>query len=197
MRTDNARAVRHKKLLDLIGSNPLLTDQELASSLGVSVSTVRLDRGLLSVPEVRERARLMAEKATSRLRSLKTEDVVGELLELEPNKGALSVLVGTRDLSFRHTDIISDYYIYTQASTLAVSAIDCESVVIKGARIFYKEPVRIGERVVARAKVGVHKNGEYVVSVHASVEGKEIFTGRFVAVGCSGTEKAQAGGLKK
>lgn len=197
MRTDNARAVRHKKLLDLIGTNPLLTDQELASSLGVSVSTVRLDRGLLSVPEVRERARLMAEKATSRLRSLKTEDVVGELLELEPNKGALSVLVGTRDLSFRHTDIISDYYIYTQASTLAVSAIDCESVVIKGARIFYKEPVRIGERVVARAKVGVHKNGEYVVSVHATVEGKEIFTGRFVAAGCSGTEKAQAGGLKK
>jgi len=185
MRTDRTRAERHKKLLDLIGTNPLLTDQEIAVSLGVSLSTVRLDRGLLSVPEVRERARLMAEQATSRLRSLTTDEVVGELLELEPNRWALSVLTGTRELSFRHTDIISDYYIYAQASTLAVATIDSESVVIKGARIFYKEPAKIGERVTARSKVGVHKNGEYAVSVHAKVDGREIFVGRFV-VACDG-----------
>jgi len=180
MRTDGTRAERHKKLLDLIGTNPLLTDQEIASCLGVSLSTVRLDRGLLSVPEVRERARLMAEQATSRLRSLTTEEVVGELLELEPNRWALSVLTGTRELSFRHTDIISDYYIYAQASTLAVATIDSESVAVKGARIFYKEPAKIGERVTARSKVGVHKNGEYAVSVHAKVDGREIFVGRFI-----------------
>lgn len=185
MRTDRTRAERHKKLLDLIGTNPLLTDQEIASALGVSLSTVRLDRGLLSIPEVRERAKLMAEQATSRLRSLKTEEVVGELLELEPNRWALSVLTGTRELSFRHTDIISDYYIYAQASTLAVATIDSESVVVKGARIFYKEPAKIGERVTAKSKVGVHKNGEYAVSVHAKVEGREIFVGRFV-VACDG-----------
>lgn len=190
MRTDNARAKRQKKLLDLIGTNPLLTDQELASSLGVSVSTVRLDRGLLSVPEVRERAMLMAEQATSRLRSMKTEEVVGELLELEPNRWALSVLTGTRELCFRHTDLISDYYIYAQASTLAVATIDSESVVVKGARIFYKEPAKIGERVIAKSKVGVHKNGEYLVSVHAKVDGREIFVGRFVVAAYKGRTKA-------
>ena len=186
MNTDKSRAKRHKQLLDLIGTNPLLTDKELAVSLDVSVSTVRLDRGLLSVPEVRERARIMAEQATSRLRSMKTEEVVGELLELEPDRWALSVLTGTRELSFRHTDIISDYYIYAQASTLAVAVIDRESVIIKRARIFYKEPARIGERVVARAKTGAHKNGEYAVSVHASVDGREIFVGRFVVVAYNG-----------
>lgn len=180
MRTDSARAQRHKKLLNLIGTTPLLTDKELALSLGVSLSTVRLDRGLLCVPEVRERARLMAEQATSRLRSLRSEDVVGELLELEPNRWALSVLTGTRDLSFRHTDIVSDYYIYAQASTLAVATIDSESVIVKGARIFYKEPAKVGERVMARSKVGVHKNGEYAVSVRAKVDGREIFVGRFI-----------------
>ena len=44
---------RHKKLIELISNNPLMTDEEIAVSLGVSMSTVRLDRGILSIPELR------------------------------------------------------------------------------------------------------------------------------------------------
>ena len=58
---------RHKQLIELISTNPLMTDEEIAVSLGVSMSTVRLDRGILSIPELRERMRTMAEQATSRL----------------------------------------------------------------------------------------------------------------------------------
>jgi len=66
----------------LLRENPLLTDDALAKALGVSLSTIRLDRALLGIPELRERMRRMAEEATSRLRSLRYEEVVGELLEL-------------------------------------------------------------------------------------------------------------------
>ena len=44
------RKQRHKQLVNLIESNPLLTDEEISSALGVSLSTVRLDRGLLAIP---------------------------------------------------------------------------------------------------------------------------------------------------
>ena len=54
----------------------MATDQELAATLGVSVSTVRLDRALMGVPELRERVRCMAQRASSRLRSLSQSEIV-------------------------------------------------------------------------------------------------------------------------
>ena len=84
MRSES-RKRRHSQLLQLIETNPLLTDEEISTKLGVSLSTVRLDRGLLAIPELRERTRAMAEHAASRLKSLRDDEVVGELLGLEPN----------------------------------------------------------------------------------------------------------------
>jgi len=173
---------RHRKLLKLIDANPLMTDEDLAASLGVSLSTVRLDRGLLSIPELRERMRSMAEHANSRLKSLRDEEVVGELLELEPNEWALSVLNTSRDMAFRHTDLVGDYYTYAQASTLAIASIDAEMVIVGTARLRYRQPAYVGEKIVARSKVGTNKGNKYVVSVHSRVDDREVFVGRFVVV---------------
>ena len=82
MRSES-RKRRHSQLLQLIETNPLLTDEEISTKLGVSLSTVRLDRGLLAIPELRERTRAMAEHAASRLKSLRDDEVVGELLGLD------------------------------------------------------------------------------------------------------------------
>ncbi len=173
---------RHKQLIELISTNPLMTDEEIAASLGVSMSTVRLDRGLLSIPELRERMRTMADQATSRLKSLRAEEVVGELIELEPDGWALSVLNTTRDMAFRHTNIVGDYYIYAQAATLAIATIDREMVVVGSARLRYRRAAFVGERIFARSKVGTYKGDKYVVSVHARVSDREVFVGRFVVV---------------
>ena len=80
------KKTRQAKLLKLIEQNPLATDEQLAQILVVSVSTIRMDRAVLGLPELRERMRSMAQKATSRLRSLKENEVVGDLLELEPDE---------------------------------------------------------------------------------------------------------------
>lgn len=171
---------RHRQLINLMNTNPLLTDEEIAASLGVSMSTVRLDRGLLSIPELRERMRTMAEHATSRLTSLRAEEVVGNLIELEPNKQALSVLTTSRDMAFRHTDQVGDYYVYAQAVSLAIATIGEEMVVVEQARLRYIESAAVGESILARSKVGIHKDNKYVVSVHTRVGDREIFVGRFV-----------------
>ena len=181
---------RHKQLIDLVNSSPLLTDKEIAAMLGVSLGTVRLDRGTLSIPEVRERTRLMAEQATSRLKSMRTEEVIGDLVGLEPNKGALSVLFATRDTAFRHTDFVGDYFIYAQAASLAIATIDEELVVVGSARLKYNRPAYIGEKILARSKVGVHKGNKYVVSVRSTVDNREIFVGRFVVVSKESSNKA-------
>jgi hypothetical protein len=181
---------RHDRLLKLIEQNPLATDEELAASLEASVSTIRLDRAVLGVPELRERMRSMAQKATSRLRSLRQNEVVGDLLELEPNKWALSVLETRREMAFRKTDMVWDHYIYAQASSIAIAVVEADLVIVDSMRGEYKGHARVGDSLVARAKVGVQKDGKYIVSVRTKVGEKEIFVGRFIAAIVSQNEPA-------
>ena len=140
---------RHKKLLGLLDADPLMSDRELAAALNVSVGTIRLDRGVLNVPELRERARQMAENASSRLTSMKQEEVLGEIVELEPNRLALSVLPTNRAYAFRHTDLIADNYIYAQAASLAIAVVKEELVIVCSARAQFKCPARVGDRLTA------------------------------------------------
>ena len=183
---------RQKQLMSLLDSDPLLSDSELARELEVSVATIRLDRGLLNVPELRERTRLMAEKASSRLTSMKQEEVLGEIIELEPNRLALSVFPTSREYAFRHTDLIADHYIYAQAATLAIAVVGEELVIVGSARARFKHSARVGDRLLACAKVGTHKGSKYVVSVHTRIGNREIFVARFVVVALDQTKTDDA-----
>ncbi len=182
------KKTRQTKLLKLIEQNPLATDEQLAQILAVSVSTIRMDRAVLALPELRERMRSMAQKATSRLRSLKENEVVGDLLELEPDKWALSVLETRREMAFRQTDMVWDHYIYAQASTIAIAVVEADLVIIDSMRGEYKGHAKVGDTLVARAKVGVSKDNKYIVSVRTKVEDQEIFIGRFIAAVIPGKE---------
>ena len=180
MRIKSEKKLRQERLTKLLDNNPMATDQELASMLGVSVSTVRLDRALMGVPELRERVKRMAQEANSKLRSLSRSEIVGDLLELEPNRWALSVLRTTREMAFRATDILWDHYIYAQASSIAVAAIEAAAVIVDSMRGEYKGRAKVGDVLIARAKVGVSKDNRYIVSVRTRVGDKEIFVGRFI-----------------
>lgn len=173
---------RHRQLIELLDADPLLSDSDLARELGVSVGTIRLDRGILNVPELRERTRQMAENASSRLTSMKQEEVFGEIIELEPNRLALSVFSTNREYAFRHTNLIADHYIYAQAATLAIAVVKEDLVIVGSARAQFRQSAHVGDRLIACAKVGTHKGNKYVISVHTRVGNREIFTARFVVV---------------
>ena len=188
MTAKNGKLKRQERLSALLEQNPLYTDEDLARILKVSLSTIRLDRALLGVPELRERTRQMAERAVSRLRSLKQEEFIGELLGLEPNVWALSTLETTREMGFRHTNRLWDQYIYAQASTLAIAVVEADFVVVTAFRGQYREPALVGDRLVSRAKVGVHEGNKYIVSVHTTVNDREIYVGRFIVKALSSAE---------
>jgi hypothetical protein len=134
----------------------------------------------LNVPELRERARQMAESSTSRMASLKPEGVFGEIVDLEPNRLAFSVLSTNRGYAFKHTDFVADHYIYTQAASLALAVVNEDLVLVVSARARFRKPARVGDRLMAYAKVGTHKENKYVVSVRTRIANIEIFVGRFV-----------------
>ena len=173
MRSES-RKRRHSQLLQLIETNPLLTDEEISTKLGVSLSTVRLDRGLLAIPELRERTRAMAEHAASRLKSLRDDEVVGELLGLEPNSWALSTLQINPDMAFRRTDMVGDYYIYAQAASLRAGRfVACRSVL----EALDATQTRAAAIVEAAAKqttqTSVDRRGEWLHGVLQYVESEK------------------------
>ena len=171
---------RQIELTEIIENDPLTNDEELAKKLHVSISTVRLDRALLGIPELRERTKRRAQEAISKLRSLSLSEIIGDLLELEPNKWALSILKATRDMAFRNTKLIWDHYIFAQASSIAVAVIEADTVIVDSMRGDYKGHAHVGDALIARAKVGVNKEGSTIVSVRTRVADQEIFVGRFI-----------------
>ncbi|MDR1741069.1 MAG: transcription factor FapR [Synergistaceae bacterium] len=174
------RKFRQERLARLIDKNPMATDEELALSLSVSVGTVRLDRALLGVPELRERIRRMAREAGDKLKSLSQSEIVGDLIELEPNRLAISVMRTARDMATCASDFISDRYVYAQAGSLAVAVIEAASVMVESMRGKFKKFARVGDVLVARAKAGAERDGRRIVSVRTRVGTEEIFVGRFI-----------------
>ena len=182
------KRTRQKRLMNLLESNPLMSDNGLASELGVSVGTIRLDREALNLPGLRERTRLMAERASSRLTSMRQEEVVGEILELEPNRRALSVFSASREYAFRHTNLIADCYIYAQAATLAIAVVREALAIVGSARVQFSRSAYVGEKLAAYARVGTHKDNKYIVSVRTRVAEREIFVARFVVLAMENIE---------
>jgi hypothetical protein len=83
---------RQQMLKETIKENPFITDEDLAEKFQVSVQTIRLDRLELSIPELRERIKYVAEKRfEDEVRSLPLEEVIGEIIDIELDQSAISI----------------------------------------------------------------------------------------------------------
>ncbi|OXT08629.1 fatty acid biosynthesis transcriptional regulator [Thermoanaerobacterium thermosaccharolyticum] len=173
---------RLRQLKIEIDKNPFYTDDELAELFSVSVQTIRLDRMELGIPELRERIKNVAEKNYHKVKAIVGSEIVGELIDLELGKSGISVFEPTPDMAFLKTKIIRGHYIYSQAESLAISVIDAEAALIGVANIKYKYPVRIGDRLVAKAEVIRKRGNKYFVWVMIKVKNKEVFRGKFILV---------------
>ncbi len=160
--------------------NPFATDRELARLFQVSVQTIRLDRLALGIPQVRERVKQMAKEAYSRLKSLEARELVGELIDIRLNQGGISLLDIDESMILTRSRIARGHYLFAQANSLAVAVIDAPVVLTGSARVRYKRPVRLGERVVAKAAVKVQRGNVYLISVYSYVEQEIVFKGQFI-----------------
>lgn len=174
------RAERQQMLRQKLQENPLLTDQELSAMFGVSVQTVRLDRMSLGIPELRKRTRGMAERVLGVVRSLGTQEIVGELIDIELGRKAVSILEATEGMAFSRSGIVRGHYIYSQAESLAIALVDAEVALTGLANVKYKRPVRVGEKLVAKAEVIRQRGNKQVVLVTTRVGQEQVFRAKFV-----------------
>lgn len=172
---------RQQLLKETIEENPFVTDEELAEKFSVSIQTIRLDRLELSIPELRERIKDVAKKNFSeQVRSLPIDEVIGEIIDIDLDERAISILEITKNHVFKRNSIARGHHLFAQANSLAVAVINDELALTAKANIRFTRQVKENERVVAKAKViGENENGRTIVEVNSYVGQELVFSGTF------------------
>lgn len=173
---------RQERLQETIVETPFITDEELARMFGVSIQTIRLDRMELSIPELRERIKSVAtHQWNETVKALPIDEVIGEIVDLELDKKAISILDIKDEHVFSRNRIARGHHIFAQANSLAVAVINDELALTAKSEIRFKRQVNEGERVVAKATVRGHDDkGRTIVAVQSTVENEMVFSGEFV-----------------
>lgn len=172
---------RQERLRETIEETPFITDEELAKKFDVSIQTIRLDRMELSIPELRERIKTVAKvQWTETVKSLPLEDVIGEIIDLELDRRAISILDIGKEHVFTRNNIARGHHLFAQANSLAVAVINDELALTATSELSFMRQVHQGERVVAKAIVkGISDKGLTIVHVDSFVDSEKVFAGTF------------------
>jgi acyl-coenzyme A thioesterase PaaI-like protein len=176
------KTIRQNRLREELKNSPFLKDEELAQLLVVSVQTIRLDRMELGIPELRERIKQMAHFAQEKVQSIASEEVVGELIDLELGKNGISIMTITSEMVFEKTRVARGHFIYAQANSLALAIIDAPVAVTGVANIKYKIPIHIGDKLIAKAEIIKKRGNKYFIWVKTRIGNKEVFRAKFIMV---------------
>ncbi len=168
-------------LKETIEEKPFITDEALAKNFEVSIQTIRLDRMELNIPELRERIKSVATSTWNEtVKALPIDEVIGEIIDLELDQRAISILDITTEHVFSRNKIARGHHLFAQANSLAVAVINDELALTTNADIKFTRQVVEGERVIAKAKVvGTELNNRTKVEVHSHVDNEIVFTGVF------------------
>src|SRR5699024_8349966 len=168
---------RQSSLESHISDDPFLTDEQLANIFGVSIQTIRLDRLELNIPELRARIKNVAREGVDKIRSLSIQEVVGEIIDIELNKSALSLFIVEDSQVFEKNQIARGHFLLAQANSLCVALIDEPLALTEHAAVDFKRPAKLNDKVVAKAKVTTMDDNTAHIEVESQDDGKELFTG--------------------
>lgn len=173
---------RQDLLVETLQKNPFMTDEELAELFQVSVQTIRLDRLEKSIPELRERIKTVAERNYDEVRSLLAHEVIGEIIDLQLDQSAISILDIQAEHVFTRNQIARGHHLFAQANSLAVAVINDELALTASAEIRFLRSAKLGERVVAKARVEEKESpdAKTKVKVESYIGDELVFSGRFI-----------------
>ena len=173
---------RQLLLKKLVEQDPFLTDEDLSKRYDVSVQTIRLDRLECGIPELRKRLKRVASQSMAgEVKSLSSDEIIGDIIDIELDKRALSIFDVTIDHVFQRNGIARGHHLFAQANSLAVAVMDEDLALTVKSTIDFLKPVKAGDRVIARAEVKTASNMENrtLVEVVSKVGDVVVFTGQF------------------
>lgn len=170
---------RRIAIQNAIDANPFITDHELCEKFGVSIQTIRLDRTHLNIPELRKRIKLVAEQNYGQIRSIEANEIIGDLIQVEPDIEAQSLIEITEDTVFAKTQIARGHILFAQANSLCVALIHNPTVLTQESQVEFIAKVKLNDTVRAKAQVIDKTCKHYIIEVNSYVKDKLVFKGNF------------------
>ena len=170
---------RRIAIQNTIKVNPFITDYELCEKFDVSIQTIRLDRTHLNIPELRKRIKLVAEQNYDQIKSIEANEIIGDLIQVDPDVKAQSLIEITEDSVFAKTQIARGHVLFAQANSLCVALIHNPTVLTQESQVEFIEKVKLNDTVRAEAKVIEKTNKHYMIEVKFYVKEKLVFKGNF------------------
>src|SRR5699024_3325326 len=113
-------------------------------------------------------------------KSLPLEDVIGDVIDLELDQKAISIMTIQKEQVFTRNEIARGHHLFAQANSLAVAVINDELALTSKADIQFTRQVKLNEQVIAKAE-GEHtnKNRKSIVQVQSYVKNELVLDGFF------------------
>ena len=169
---------RRIAIQNTIKVNPFITDYELCEKFDVSIQTIRLDRTHLNIPELRKRIKLVAEQNYDQIKSIEANEIIGDLIQVDPDVKAQSLIEITEDSVFAKTQIARGHVLFAQANSLCVALIHNPTVLTQESQVEFIEKVKLNDTVRIEAKVIEKTNKHYMIEVKSYVKEKLVFKGK-------------------
>lgn len=170
---------RRIAIRNAIEANPFITDNELCEKFDVSIQTIRLDRTHLNIPELRKRIKLVAEQNYGQIKSIEANEIIGDLIQVEPDVKAQSLIEITEDYVFAKTQIAREHILFAQSNSLCVALIHNPTVLTQESQVAFVEKVKLNDTVRAEAQVINKTSKHYLIEVNSFVKDKLVFKGKF------------------
>lgn len=170
---------RRIAIRNAIEANPFITDNELCEKFDVSIQTIRLDRTHLNIPELRKRIKLVAEQNYGQIKSIEANEIIGDLIQVEPDVKAQSLIEITEDYVFAKTQIARGHILFAQSNSLCVALIHNPTVLTQESQVEFVEKVKLNDTVRAEAQVINKTSKHYLIEVNSFVKDKLVFKGKF------------------
>ncbi|WP_251516446.1 MULTISPECIES: transcription factor FapR [Staphylococcus] len=162
-----------------IEKNPFITDQDLSMLFSVSIQTIRLDRTHLNIPELRKRIKTVARKNHERIRSIDGSEIIGDVINVSPDKHATSIIKVDEDSVFTRNKIARGHVLFAQANSLCVALIHRPIVLTRDSKVEFLQPVKLNDTVRAEAQTLDITNKYFTIKVESYVKNALVFRGTF------------------
>lgn len=164
---------RRERMAAMLHHDPGKTDRDLAEAFGVSVATVRLDRKMLGIPQMRNRL----EAAVQNTAGESLHDL--EIISLEQGREGLA-LVRTTDEMTDAAGIVPASKLYGMAAELVQTMMNRPFSPTQVGNIKYKQPCGSGVQLVVKAKVAHRHGNKQYVYVQITTRDTELFRAKFI-----------------
>ena len=103
----------------------------------------------------------------------------GKPVKIEENYAEVE-LETTEEMAVDEKGLVHGGFIFGQADYAAMLAVNHPNVVLGGANVRFLKPVKVGEKILAIAKVVSEEGKKRIVDVVVKREDEEVFKGEFI-----------------